>query len=205
MSPSYNRHMLLAGDIGATKTLIGLFTPAPARPEPLDVRAFTTLDFDSLESIIEEFLVEQPGARIQVRAASFGVAGPIVEQVARLTNVNWRVDAAAIALRFSFPRVTLLNDLEAMAYAVPVLQGRELAMLQEGRRVATGNAGLIAAGTGLGEALLHNVDGRFIPSPTEGDMPTLHRGRPRRSACWRSCCESTGAPITNGFSPGPAS
>ena len=101
-------------------------------------------------------------------AASFGVAGPIVEQVARLTNVPWQVDAAAIARRFAFPRVTLLNDLQAMAYSVPVLDEREVVVLQAGRRVPTGNAALIAAGTGLGEALLHNVDGRFIPSPTEG-------------------------------------
>lgn len=164
----YNLRMLLAGDIGATKTLIGLFTPAPSRPAPLDTRIFTTLDYDSLETIIEEFLASQPGARARVRAASFGVAGPIVEQVARLTNVNWHVDAAAIARRFSFPRVTLLNDLQAMAYSVPVLEEGELVKLQEGRGVATGNAALIAAGTGLGEALLHNVEGRFIPSPTEG-------------------------------------
>ncbi len=160
--------MLLAGDIGATKTLIGLFAAAPTRPEPIDVRTFTTLEYDSLEAIVEEFLRAQPGGRVPVEAASFGVAGPIVEQVARLTNVPWHVDAAAVAGRFSFPRVTLLNDLQAMAFSVPVLEERELVFLQEGRRVPTGNAALIAAGTGLGEALLHNVDGRFIPSPTEG-------------------------------------
>lgn len=160
--------MLLAGDIGATKTLVGLFTPSPTRPQPVEIRGFTTLEYDSLEAIIEEFLSSRPEARASVTAASFGVAGPIVDQVARLTNVPWYVDAAAIALRFSFPRVTLLNDLQAMAYCVPVLEPGELVVLQEGRRVATGNAALIAAGTGLGEALLHNVEGRFIPSPTEG-------------------------------------
>jgi glucokinase len=160
--------MLLAGDIGATKTLIGLFTTAPVRPEPVAVRAFTTLDYESLEAIVEEFLVDRPGSGAPIRAASFGVAGPIVEQIARLTNVPWHVDAARVARHLSFPHVGLLNDLEAMAYAVPVLEERELVRLQEGRRVPRGNAALIAAGTGLGEALLHNLDGRFIPSPTEG-------------------------------------
>ncbi len=160
--------MLLAGDIGATKTLIGLFAAAPTRPKPIDVRTFTTLEHESLEAIVEQFLRAQPGGRVPVEAASFGVAGPIVEDVARLTNVPWHVDAAAVAGRFSFPRVTLLNDLQAMAYSVPVLEEQELVVLQEGRRVPTGNAALIAAGTGLGEALLHNIDGRFIPSPTEG-------------------------------------
>lgn len=165
--------MLLAGDIGATKTLFGLFTAAPTRPHPVEVRVFTTLDYDSLDAIVEEFLHSEPGAHAAVRAASFGVAGPIVEQVAQLTNVPWRVDAAAVAKRFAFPRVTLLNDLEAMAHAVPVLSDSELVSLQEGRRVPTGNAALIAAGTGLGEALLHNVDGRFVPSPTEGGHADL--------------------------------
>jgi glucokinase len=160
--------MLLAGDIGATKTLIGLFAPAPTRPEPVAVRVFATQEHESLEAILELFLGDQPGGRVPVQAASFGVAGPIVEQVARLTNVPWHVDAAAVARRFAFPRVTLLNDLQAMAYSVPVLQARELVVLQQGRQVATGNAALIAAGTGLGEALLHNIEGRFIPSPTEG-------------------------------------
>jgi len=158
--------MLLAGDIGATKTLLGLFQAGP-RPQPVDVRAYTTLAHDSLESILAEFLAAQP-ARPAITAASFGVAGPIIEQVAELTNVPWRVDAAAVAGAIGLARVTLLNDLQAMAYSVPVLSSSELVVLQEGVRVPSGNAALIAAGTGLGEALLHNVGGRFVPSPTEG-------------------------------------
>jgi len=164
----YNQRMLLAGDIGATKTLIGLFEEAASRPAPVEVRVFTTADFPSLESLLEAFFSDLAGGRTGVDAASFGVAGPIVEQVARLTNVAWRVDARAVGARFEFSRVTLLNDLQAMAYSVPVLEEHELVRLQEGRRVPSGNAALIAAGTGLGEALLHNVDGRFVPSPTEG-------------------------------------
>jgi glucokinase len=159
--------MLLAGDIGGTKTLLGLFSPAPGRPELVTTHAFATRDFVSLDAILAEFLHEHGGASV-VRAASFGIAGPIVEQVARLTNVPWLVDAAAVRARSGIPRVTLLNDLQAMAYSIPVLGQDEVAVVQEGRRVPTGNAALIAAGTGLGEALLHNVDGRFIPSPTEG-------------------------------------
>jgi glucokinase len=159
--------MLLAGDIGATKTLIGLFAPAEARPRLVDVRTVTTLDYDSLETIIARFLDEHPAAGT-ITAATFGVAGPIVEQVARLTNVPWEVDAAAVRDLFGFPDLTLLNDLQAMAYSVPVLEPDELEVLQPGVRAPTGNAALIAAGTGLGEALLHYVDGRFIPSPTEG-------------------------------------
>ena len=160
--------MMLAGDVGGTKTLLGLFSPAPHRPELAGVRSFPTPSYPSLEAIIAEFLDAERVSPAPVSAASFGVAGPIVEQVARLTNVPWHVDAAAVAARFGFPRVTLLNDLQAMAYSVTVLRPDELAVVQAGGPVATGNAALIAAGTGLGEALLHNVDGRFVPSATEG-------------------------------------
>lgn len=160
--------MLLAGDLGATKTLLGLFSPATNRPEEVEVREFTTRDFGGFDEILDAFLRARRPSAPPIRAASFGVAGPIVEQVARLTNVPWLIDAAAIRRQFGFRRVTLLNDLEAMAYSVRVLRPDELTVLQKGRPVPTANAALIAAGTGLGEALLHNVDGRLVPSPTEG-------------------------------------
>jgi glucokinase len=160
--------MLLAGDVGATKTLVGLFAAGAARPTVLGHHTFTTRDHASLEAIVDAFLDATRTPRATVEAATFGVAGPIVEQVAELTNVPWSVSASGLAAAFAFPRVTLLNDLEAMAYSVPVLRADELACLQEGRKIATGNAALIAAGTGLGEALLHQVGGRLIPSPTEG-------------------------------------
>jgi glucokinase len=160
--------MILGGDVGGTKTLLGLFTEAPVRPVLVERFVAATLDFATLEDMVDVFLAERNVRPGQIQAASFGVAGPIFEQVAELTNVPWKVDASAVARRFSFPHVTLLNDLQAMAYSVPVLESSELEVLQAGRSVGAGNAALIAAGTGLGEALLHRVDGRFIPSPTEG-------------------------------------
>ena len=159
--------MLLAGDIGGSKTLLGLFARAPGRPERVDVRSVVTREYPSLDAIIEQFL-EKHGGAAAVQAATFGVAGPIVDQAARLTNVPWLVDAAGVRTRFGIPRVRLLNDLEAMAWSIPVLRPDELAVLQVGHAVPTGNAAVIAAGTGLGEALLHNLGGRMVPSPTEG-------------------------------------
>ena len=187
--------MLLAGDLGATKTLIGLFAPAEERPRLVDVRTVTTLEYDSLEAIIAPFLDDHPSAGF-ISAATFGVAGPIVEQVARLTNVPWEVDAAAVRDLFGFPSLTLLNDLQAMAYSVPVLEPAELEVLQKGLPAPTGNAALIAAGTGLGEALLHSVDGRFVPSPTEGGTPTTPRGPRGRSGSCRRSSGSTAAAST---------
>ncbi len=160
--------MLLAGDVGATKTDLGLFAPAPDRPRPLHVREFATLAFPGLGAMVETFLRGAGTAAADVEVAAFGVAGPVTGAVARMTNVPWAADADELAERFGFARVHLINDLEAMAYAVPVLEPGELDVLQEGVAQPAGNAAVIAAGTGLGEALLHNVEGRFIPAPSEG-------------------------------------
>ena len=160
--------MLLAGDIGGTKTLLGLFAQAPERPKRIEVGEFTTLDYDSLVPMIREFLKASGVEARAVRAATFGVAGAVTDQVARLTNVPWTVDAAAITEAASLRHVHILNDLEAMAHSVAVLEPQELKVLQHGVRQPDGNAAVIAAGTGLGEALLLNVDGRFIPGASEG-------------------------------------
>lgn len=158
--------MILAGDIGGTKTLIGLFEPAERRPVPIDIQAFPTPQYSALTTIIEAFYAGQR-TRPAVNAAAFGVAGPVINQSATMTNVAWRVDAAELAGTFGFPRIRLLNDLEAMAYSVPVLAGTELHTLQAGVPLATSNMGIIAAGTGLGAALLHYVGHRHVPVPSE--------------------------------------
>jgi glucokinase len=160
--------MLLAADVGGTKTLLGLFARAPERPTKIEVGEFITLDYDDLAPMIREFL---KGAAVEARmieAASFGVAGAITDQVARLTNVPWVVDAAAITSASNLRHVHILNDLEAMAHSVSVLEPDELAVLQQGVAQAEGNAAVIAAGTGLGEAFLLNIDGRFLPGASEG-------------------------------------
>ncbi|HEY2907930.1 MAG TPA: glucokinase [Vicinamibacterales bacterium] len=160
--------MLLAGDIGGTKTLLGLFDPSGARPRPVAVRAFGSLEYDDLPPMIDEFMHDGRVRGSRVDAACFGVAGPVIGQAAKPTNVPWTVDARVVSTTFTLPRVSLLNDLEAMAYAVPVLHASEVHVLQDGEPLRGGNMALIAAGTGLGEALLHSVNGRLIPSPSEG-------------------------------------
>jgi glucokinase len=160
--------MLLAGDIGGTKTLLGLFDRQLPRPSAILIREFVTLDFPDLVAMISAF-TETEGVRgAAVETACFGVAGPVINETAELTNVPWRIDAPATGRAFDIERVFLLNDLQAMAYSVPVLHGGELHTLQDGKALEGGNIALVAAGTGLGQALLHSVDGRFVPSPSEG-------------------------------------
>jgi glucokinase len=158
--------MLLAGDIGGTKTLLGLFEPGAVRPTPKRVASFVTSEHDSLPALIRQFLGQGPPATVE--GACLGVAGPVKEQRAQLTNVPWAVEAAEVAGELAVGPVRLLNDLEAMAYGVTVLEPPELASLKPGRAVAGGNVAIIAAGTGLGEALLHAHDGRMVPFPSEG-------------------------------------
>jgi glucokinase len=161
-------NMILAGDIGGTKTLLGLFDAAPVRPRAITVQSFSTLDYDDLPSMIAAFLDAAGTARSAIDRAAFGVAGPVIDEAATLTNVPWRVEARTVASAFAIGRVFLLNDLEAMAWSVPVLREAEVHVLQEGVALRGGNIALIAAGTGLGQAMLHWVDGRFVPSPSEG-------------------------------------
>jgi glucokinase len=158
--------MILAGDIGGTKTLLGIFEAEPVRPRPIVVHTFATCDYPDLPSLLAHFAarLEQ---NVPFDRVCLGVAGPVIESAARLTNVPWHVEAAHVTAVFGVTGVTILNDLEAKANAVPVLDESELYTLQEGAPRSEGNMALIAAGTGLGEALLHQVDGRFVPSATE--------------------------------------
>jgi glucokinase len=160
--------MILAGDIGGTNTRLGLFESVRPRPLRAMMQVFGTLDFPDLPSMIAAFFEAGSIDRATIDSACFGVAGPVVDDAAQLTHVPWRIEGRVVAKAFGLKRVRVLNDLVAMAYAVPVLQDAELHTLQRGEPVAGGNMTLMAAGTGLGIALLHTVDGRIIPSPSEG-------------------------------------
>ena len=159
--------MLLAGDIGGTKTLLGLYDAEAARPRAIVVRSFSTLDYDDLPTMIAAFLADADAPRRPLDCACFGVAGPVLGDSATLTNVPWRVEARSVAQAFHLATVHLLNDLEAMAWCIPVLSESEVRVLQEGTARRGGNIALIAAGTGMGQALLHWVENRFVPSASE--------------------------------------
>ena len=159
--------MLLAGDVGGTKTLLGLFQRAPRRPISVAIHTYSTNEFGSFGEILDRFERDAPAPRA-VEAVAVGVAGPVVDQTARLTNIVWNISAAEIAQRYRTLRVRLVNDLAAMANSVQVLEADELADLQTGEAHIDGNAAVIAAGTGLGQAYLHRVNGRLHPVASEG-------------------------------------
>ena len=175
------RRTILAGDVGGTKTWLGLFDARPARPAPIETARYATLEFDGLANLVAGFL-DRAGAREAPAAACFGVAGPVWNGVAHLTNVPWAADAGEIRDRFGVASVHLLNDVEAMAWAIPELTAQELVVLQPGVSAARGNAALIAPGTGLGEAGLHRVGGRLIPMASEGGHADFAARTPRELA-----------------------
>lgn len=171
--------MLLAGDVGGTKTLLGFFMPDGERPATVEIGEFATLEYDGLDAMVREFLRVRNVEPRAIDVACFGVAGAITDQVARLTNVPWLVDGEQLRATLGVQRSVIVNDLEALAYGVTVLEPDELEVLQQGVSLAGGNAAVIAAGTGLGEAMLHNVEGRFVPAASEGGHADFAPRTPR--------------------------
>ncbi len=185
--------MILAGDVGGTKTHLALFDWTTARVEPVRLETFHSADYTSLEEMLTEFLVPpkpptpideldqpadesteptaetKPEEPVKIEAACFGVAGPVIQNHSHTTNLPWVVDGAAIAKQFEIPHVRLLNDLEAMAHGVLLLRPDELVTLNAGIAPAQRQAiALIAAGTGLGESILFWDGTRYKPMPSEG-------------------------------------
>lgn len=175
--------VVLAGDIGGTKTDVGLFEAGRGRPRKLRGESFASRDHPGLLPILDAFLAGERGA---IAAACFGVAGPVRAGRADPANLQWTVDAAEIAARFSIPRVELVNDLAAMAGGLPALAPNELAVLHAGTPDPTGNAAVVAAGTGLGVAILAARDGGLAPVASEGGHGDFAAGSEEDVALWRT-------------------
>lgn len=157
--------IVLAGDIGGTKTNLALFTAESGLNAPLAETTFPSGDYPCLEVLVQEFLAR---TKTKVDGASFGVAGPVVNGQAKITNLPWVMDEVTLANALGIASVHLLNDLLALAYAVPFLTAKDLHVLNTGREVSGGTVAVIAPGTGLGEAYL-TWDGKaYRPQPSEG-------------------------------------
>lgn len=156
--------MILAGDVGGTKTNLALFRPEGARLDRGDVRTYPSREYPSLESILKEFL----GGRQDVDLACIGVAGPVRSGRSRLTNLPWSVEEETIRRACGAARGFLINDLQATAFAVPFLDPDHFAVLQDGTADPDGTIAVIAAGTGLGVAFLVRSGTGYLPFASEG-------------------------------------
>ena len=164
--------MILAGDVGGTKCNIALFETQAGTLRPVFKRRFESKKYPEFEKVVLDFLGQADAAgadtKGKISVAGFGVAGPVVHQRVRATNLPWVVDAALLAQELQIPQILLLNDLEATAYGLEVLRPDELFVLNPGLPTPQANRALIAAGTGLGEAILFWDGVSYAVAATEG-------------------------------------
>ncbi len=154
--------MILAGDIGGTKTILGLFNP---QGEMITEATYPSKQYASLNEIVRLFLSTLSDRPQQV---CFGVAGAVQQGRAQITNLPWLIDAKDIATDLGFAIAHLINDLEATAHGIASLAAPDLLTLNPGQPNAQGNAAVIAAGTGLGEAGLYWDGKKYHPFACEG-------------------------------------
>jgi len=157
--------VILAGDVGGTKTYLGAFVRRGDSLEPVSEKRYANGEFTDVAGIIEEFV--EAGGLGEIEAATLGIAGPVERNRSSLTNLGWDLDGDELGRRFRAERFELVNDLAATANGVDLLGPDDLCVLQEGKE-REGNAVLIAAGTGLGEAMLFWDGKTHRPAASEG-------------------------------------
>ncbi len=165
--------MILAADIGGTKSNLALMEKKGDRLRPVFIHRYPSEQYTRFEDIIEDFLgrgreflsASPPG---KIAAAGFGVAGPVIGRGVRITNLTWAIDADALERQLGTRHIVLLNDLEATGYSLACLVPEDLCTLNEGLPAPQATQALIAAGTGLGEAMLMWNGSRYIVAPSEG-------------------------------------
>jgi glucokinase len=200
--------IILAGDVGGSKTVLAAFSQVKGENLLLARGIFASREFPALSAVIERFMV---GQRIQPAAAAFGVAGPVTGGRVQATNLPWLVDESDLSCSLGGIPVHLLNDLEALAHAVPVLPSGEVETIHAGMPVDHGALAVIAPGTGLGEAFLVREGEGYRAVASEGghadfapndelQAELLAYLRPRFGhVSWERVCSGSGLPNIYAF------
>jgi len=170
---------VLSGDVGGTTTRLALFDMAAGRTELLERRDYTSADYASFTKILADFSTHTD---TDCSAACFGVAGPVRAGRSRITNLPWTIDAHALEAGFGWPRVGLLNDLEAIAWGIGALGEEDVCVLNAGQPDDHGHQAVIAAGTGLGQAGRIRVGEHYHPVACEGGHADFAPGSPTEAA-----------------------
>jgi len=157
--------MLLAGDVGGTKTDLAIFSVEGGPHAPLNQAQVHSADYPSLQALVTEFLKD---AKTPVERACFDIAGPVIDGRVKITNLPWVIDEASLARDLNLKSVHLMNDLEAVARAVPILRPIDVTTLNVGQPVPKGAIAVIAPGTGLGESFLTWDGSRYVSHSSEG-------------------------------------
>src|SRR5271169_4688699 len=159
--------MLIAGDIGGTKTDLAIFSSEAGPHAPLARGRVHSADYPSLQAIVKEFLAK---AKKPVDRACFAVAGPVIGGRVKTTNLPWVIEDTSLSqeLNLNLKAVHLINDLEAIARAVPILRPSDVQTINTGEPVPGGAIAVIAPGTGLGESFLTWDGSRYLAHSSEG-------------------------------------
>ena len=182
MTTSKDKTFVLAGDIGGTKTNLGLFVKGKVRPVPKVIETFSSQNALDLEHIVQQFLEIHP---VPVIHACFGIAGPVIKGKSKTTNLPWSISEDRIKKKFDFHHVRLVNDLTATAMAIPLLSEDELYPLNQAASIKEQNLALIAPGTGLGQAMLIYQNNRYLPVPSEGGHADFAPNNEAEMKLWR--------------------
>lgn len=174
--------MLLSGDIGGTKTILGLYDSESGVRQAIAKAEFRSANYNGLEEMVREFLKQTN------RTAAYGcfdVAGPVIKGRARLTNLPWSLTEESLGRNLDLKKVVLLNDLKAIAYAVPHLQPADLHTINPGQPDPRGTVAVIAPGTGLGEAFLVRNGSEYIACSSEGGHADFGPSDETQAELWR--------------------
>jgi glucokinase len=174
--------MILAGDIGGTKSNLGLFDVRQAKLVRVAYKRYTSHEYAGLHEVAQDFLREH-GAK--VTAASFGIAGPVVNNTVHATNLPWIVDGSEMAKFLGLSNVRLLNDLEAAGYGIRVMEPADLDVIYPGRPYPQATQVVIAAGTGLGEGILFWNGKDHVPVATEGGHADFSPSTDQLADLWK--------------------
>jgi glucokinase len=174
--------MILAGDLGGTKSNLGLFDVQREKLVCVAHKRFASSEHSGLEEIITLFLSGTGG---KITHASFGIAGPVVNNRVRGTNLPWVVDGASVAKHLGLGYVRLLNDLEASAYGIAVLEPQDIETIHSGVSTPQATQVIIAAGTGLGEGVLFWDGKRYLPMATESGHADFSPNTAQHADLWK--------------------
>lgn len=161
--------LLLAGDIGGTKTNIAVY-PASGELKPVVERSYLNCDFDGIDALLRQF---HHDSGVTASAACLAVAGAVQRSCCDMPNLGWNINGALLARTFNFRYCHLLNDLAATAYGIDMLAPEQLLVINAGEADLEGNCALIAAGTGLGEAIMFRTAKACMCLHLKADMQIL--------------------------------
>jgi len=180
--------MILAGDLGGTKSNLGLFDVQNGKLVRTSHKRYASRDHAGLQEITKDFL---SNAGAKVTAASFGIAGPVVNNSVHATNLPWIIDGAAMAKFLGLGCVRLINDVEAAAYGIGVMEPGDLDTIYPGAPGAEGTRAVISAGTGLGEGMLLWDGKRYVIMPTEAGHADFAPHTDQQADLWKHLKKSS--------------